>query len=217
MSDIGCVFLTNLQPNFEKLAKNQANVRMTDAQVMSWLEKRGYAQPMLVRYGEWLGVLPGWHSGWTKTERSPALHPCRCSGGGHIPLLRGTAGGSGRLLGLQGGDRGHRRTAAGACRQADVMGAAFAKRDVVAAAEDLAADPRKSGRSCSNARKCTNMSPYVAAIRRATGLPRAVPEMRLPPGSRNCWIPVFFGRDDRLSQAGSVRVFRKDVCAGSAR
>ena len=33
---------------------------MTDAQVVSWLEKRGYAQPMLVRYGEWLGVLPGW-------------------------------------------------------------------------------------------------------------------------------------------------------------
>ena len=53
-------FLTNLQPNLEKLAKNQANVRMTDAQVVSWLEKRGYAQPMLVRYGEWLGVLPGW-------------------------------------------------------------------------------------------------------------------------------------------------------------
>ncbi len=53
-------FLTNLQPNLEKLAKNQANVRMSDAQVVSWLEKRGYAQPMLVRYGEWLGVLPGW-------------------------------------------------------------------------------------------------------------------------------------------------------------
>ena len=53
-------FLTNLQPNLEKLAKQQANVRMTDAQVVSWLEKRGYAQPMLVRYGEWLGVLPGW-------------------------------------------------------------------------------------------------------------------------------------------------------------
>ena len=53
-------FLTNLQPNLEKLAKQQANVRMTDAQVVSWLEKHGYAQPMLVRYGEWLGVLPGW-------------------------------------------------------------------------------------------------------------------------------------------------------------
>ena len=33
---------------------------MTDVQVGSWLEKRGYAQPMLVRYGEWLGLLPGW-------------------------------------------------------------------------------------------------------------------------------------------------------------
>ena len=94
------------------------------------------------------------------------------------------------------------------------MGAAFAKRDVVTATEDLAADPPEVEEIVL---ECTNMSPYAAAIRRATGLPRAVPEMRLPPGSRNCWIPVFFGRDDRLSQAGSVCVFRKDVCAGSAR
>ena len=52
-------FLTNLQPNLEKLAKTQANNRMTDDQVISWLAKRGYDQPVLVRYGEWLGVLPG--------------------------------------------------------------------------------------------------------------------------------------------------------------
>ncbi len=33
---------------------------MSDEEVQSWLEKNGYAQPILVRYGEWLGVLPGW-------------------------------------------------------------------------------------------------------------------------------------------------------------
>lgn len=53
-------FLTNLQPNLIKVAKNQANERMTDAEVASWLDQHGYSRPMLVRYGEWLGVAPGW-------------------------------------------------------------------------------------------------------------------------------------------------------------
>ena len=52
-------FLTNLHPNLEKLAKTQGNQRMSDEQVASWLENRGYTQPLLVRYGEWLGVAPG--------------------------------------------------------------------------------------------------------------------------------------------------------------
>ncbi len=52
-------FMTNLFPNLEKLAKNQANNRMTDAQVVSWLNDRGYNQPVMIRYGEWLGVVPG--------------------------------------------------------------------------------------------------------------------------------------------------------------
>ena len=52
-------FLTNLQPNLEKLAKTQGSMRMSDAQVELWLENRGYNQPLLVRYGEWLGVAPG--------------------------------------------------------------------------------------------------------------------------------------------------------------
>ncbi|MEM8824623.1 MAG: ABC transporter permease, partial [Pseudomonadota bacterium] len=51
-------FLTNLQPNLEKLAKNQANARMTDDQVVSWLDDRGYNDAMFVKYGRWLGVLP---------------------------------------------------------------------------------------------------------------------------------------------------------------
>ncbi len=53
-------FLTNLHPNLEKLAKTQGNNRMTDAQVVTWLENHGYARPWIVRYGEWLGLAPGW-------------------------------------------------------------------------------------------------------------------------------------------------------------
>ncbi|TDL83547.1 ABC transporter permease [Palleronia sediminis] len=52
-------FLTNLQPNLEKLAKAEGNSRMTDAEVTSFLETRGYARNVFVKYGEWLGVLPG--------------------------------------------------------------------------------------------------------------------------------------------------------------
>ena len=53
-------YLTNLPPNLEKVAKSEAGSRISDAEVESWLEKNGYAQPLLQRYGEWLGVLPGW-------------------------------------------------------------------------------------------------------------------------------------------------------------
>jgi len=53
-------FLTNLGPNLEKLAKTQGNNRMSDAEVVQWLENNGYSRPIVVRYGEWLGVVPGW-------------------------------------------------------------------------------------------------------------------------------------------------------------
>ncbi|WP_102108120.1 ABC transporter permease [Oceaniglobus roseus] len=53
-------FMTNLYPNLEKLAKTQGNQRMTDEQVQVWLENRGYDRPVFVKYGEWLGVVPGW-------------------------------------------------------------------------------------------------------------------------------------------------------------
>lgn len=52
-------FLTNLYPNLEKLAKSQGNQRMSDQAVQSWLGNRGYLQSTPVKYGEWLGVLPG--------------------------------------------------------------------------------------------------------------------------------------------------------------
>ncbi len=53
-------YLTNLPPNLEKLAKSEASARMTDDAVVSWLARNGYDRPVLLRYGEWLGVVPGW-------------------------------------------------------------------------------------------------------------------------------------------------------------
>ncbi|MHC0052954.1 ABC transporter permease [Actibacterium sp. D379-3] len=61
--------LTNLEPNLEKLAKTQGNARMSDAEVAGWIDKHGYGAPMLVRYGEWLGVVPG----WTRTDEDGAV------------------------------------------------------------------------------------------------------------------------------------------------
>lgn len=45
-------FLTNLFPNLEKLAKNQANNRMSDADVVTWLGNRGYMDPLPLKYGQ---------------------------------------------------------------------------------------------------------------------------------------------------------------------
>ncbi|WP_208348400.1 ABC transporter permease [Pseudaestuariivita rosea] len=52
--------LTNLRPNLEKIARTEAGSRITDEQVDTWLEARGYLEPMPLRYGQWLGVVPGW-------------------------------------------------------------------------------------------------------------------------------------------------------------
>ncbi len=53
-------YMTNLPPNLEKLAKSEASVRMDDDAVASWLAENGHTGPVLMRYGEWLGLLPGW-------------------------------------------------------------------------------------------------------------------------------------------------------------
>ena len=52
-------FLTNLPPNLEKLAKTQGDMRMSDAEVVSWLDRNGHLQPLPIKYGQWLGVVPG--------------------------------------------------------------------------------------------------------------------------------------------------------------
>ena len=53
-------FMTNLPPNLEKLAKSEASARMTDEDVAKWLDHNGFTSSTPQRYGEWLGVLPGW-------------------------------------------------------------------------------------------------------------------------------------------------------------
>ena len=53
-------FLTNLDPNLEKLTKSLLDMRTSDEQVELYLQKNGYRQNLFKRYGEWLGVAPGW-------------------------------------------------------------------------------------------------------------------------------------------------------------
>jgi len=47
-------YLVNLEPNLEKIAKTQGNMRMTDEEVDRWLTENGYRGPFLERYGSWL-------------------------------------------------------------------------------------------------------------------------------------------------------------------
>ncbi|HSG37728.1 MAG TPA: ABC transporter permease [Paracoccaceae bacterium] len=69
-------YLTNLEPNLEKLAKTQGNARMSDEQVQTWLSNRGYDRPDYIKYGEWLGVLPGYLIEGTDGEvRGRCLRP----------------------------------------------------------------------------------------------------------------------------------------------
>ena len=40
---------------------------MTDEAVAHWLDKNGHGRSVFVRYGQWLGVVPGWT---TPTKRA---------------------------------------------------------------------------------------------------------------------------------------------------
>ena len=53
-------FLTNLQPNLEKLARTEGSIRMTDASVAQWILDNGHGGSVFTRYGQWIGVVPGW-------------------------------------------------------------------------------------------------------------------------------------------------------------
>ena len=64
-------YLVNLPGNLEKIAKTEGNMRMTDEQVASWLEKEGYHRPFLVRYGEWVGGTLQGDMGWSRVFRKP--------------------------------------------------------------------------------------------------------------------------------------------------
>lgn len=53
-------YLTNLPPNLEKLARSEGSVRMSDESVAAWIEQNGHGGSVVARYGQWLGVVPGW-------------------------------------------------------------------------------------------------------------------------------------------------------------
>jgi peptide/nickel transport system permease protein len=72
--------LTNLSPNLEKLAKNQANNRMSDEQVVTWLDSRGYLDPLPLKYARWLGVAPA----YTREEGGEVVYS-RCATPGIEP------------------------------------------------------------------------------------------------------------------------------------
>ncbi|WP_083100218.1 ABC transporter permease [Pseudophaeobacter leonis] len=90
--------LTNLAPNLEKLAKTQGNFRMSDEAVASWLDNNGYAQPTVVKYGQWLGVLPGW------TRSTDEGMTGRCMTG---VVSASEAANAARFCGILQGDWGH--------------------------------------------------------------------------------------------------------------
>ncbi len=51
-------FFVNLEPNLTKLATFQTEMRATDAEKESWLQRNGYRDNFLVRYGRWIGLMP---------------------------------------------------------------------------------------------------------------------------------------------------------------
>lgn len=50
-------FMVNLEPNLTKLALSQMDMRASRADQERWLERNGYRQPFLIRYGQWVGVV----------------------------------------------------------------------------------------------------------------------------------------------------------------
>ena len=50
-------FIANLEPNLRNLAVTQTNMRASAAALDSWLEKNGYRENIVLRYGRWLGVI----------------------------------------------------------------------------------------------------------------------------------------------------------------
>ena len=64
-------YLVNLPGNLEKIAKSEGNMRMTDEQVASWLDKEGYNRPFLTQYAEWVGGTVQGDMGYSRVFRKP--------------------------------------------------------------------------------------------------------------------------------------------------
>ncbi|MDF1855797.1 ABC transporter permease [Pseudooceanicola sp.] len=92
--------LTNLEPNLEKVAKYEGNARMSDQEVSNWLKNNGFNQPSLIRYGEWLGVWPG----WTRTDEAGQVVAGRC-----IPKGSRDVAAAARFCGILQGEWGSSR------------------------------------------------------------------------------------------------------------
>lgn len=50
-------YLVNLEPNLRRLAISQLDMRASSQDLESWLDRNGYREPLVVRYGQWLGVV----------------------------------------------------------------------------------------------------------------------------------------------------------------
>ncbi|MCF6443211.1 ABC transporter permease [Nereida sp. MMG025] len=66
-------WLTNLDAKLETLAKTQGSARMTDTEVQQWIANNGYDGSMIGRYGQWLGIVPGWTKEVRGEERGRCL------------------------------------------------------------------------------------------------------------------------------------------------
>ncbi|UWQ89426.1 ABC transporter permease [Aliisedimentitalea scapharcae] len=87
--------MTNLYPNLEKLAKTQGNFRMSDSEVATYLGNRGFTQNVFSKYGQWIGVIPGY-----VIEGSDGETRGRCAN--HNPIKEDTATFCGVLQGKWG-------------------------------------------------------------------------------------------------------------------
>ncbi len=58
-------FFVNLEPNLKKLAIFQTEMRASQAELDSWLERNGYRDNFFIRYGRWIGVV----------QQQPVLDP----------------------------------------------------------------------------------------------------------------------------------------------
>ncbi len=96
-------FMTNLYPNLEKLAKTEGNFRMSDEAVTSYLTKTGYLEPLPVKYGQWLGVLPGFvHTDEDGKRSGQCYDQAQVVGGGALDENREVA----RFCGVMQGNWG---------------------------------------------------------------------------------------------------------------
>ncbi len=58
-------YLVNLEPNLRRLAISQLDMRASSQDLESWLDRNGYREPLVVRYGQWLGVV----------QKQPVINP----------------------------------------------------------------------------------------------------------------------------------------------